>query len=581
MVSDSTRRLAPLAVALLTLLACGSPPERPNAADHVFRNARVYTLDSRLPWAQAVAVGGADITYVGDSTGLEAYVGPETEVHDVGGRLLLPGFIDSHMHPVGTAALINGLQLEPTGSIQDWLEQVEEFAADHPEHKVIFGMGHRQTTFGPDGPHRSMLDAVVPDRPVVLLSSDGHSFWENSEALRLAGITRDTSDPQPGIAYYQRDSDGQPTGYILETFDIVRALSPLADDQFGDGVEEFFGYLPYFGITTVMDAGTDESGLDRYDYLHDQARESRLPVRLELVYSMDPSDDDAVANFIAFRDRYPASDSFRVSAIKIPLDGTVEARTAAIFEDYPGEPGNRGGMSFTPEQLLRVARAAEEADVDLHVHSIGDRATHVMLDVLEQVKSERGELRGRHTLCHVELVRDDDLQRIVDLGIIIQTTPYWHRPEGFDGIPVSRPDRPEAFRFRWLIDNRVRVTFGSDFPTTIDDYGLPPLYNIEVGQTRRTQGRRDGARLGGETERLTVEQLIRGYTLDAAYQLRMEHLVGSIEVGKRADLVVLTDDIMQVPPERIHKVDVVLTMVDGRLVYESNFLTRWLFRLFF
>jgi predicted amidohydrolase YtcJ len=204
-----------------------------------------------------------------------------------------------------------------------------------------------------------------------------------------------------------------------------------------------------------------------------------------------------------------------------------------------------------------------------------------MLDVLEQVKSERGELRGRHTLSHVELVRDDDLQRIVDLGIIIQTTPYWHRPEGFDGIAVSRPDRPEAFRFRWLIDNGVRVTFGSDFPTTFDDYGLPPLYNIEVGHTRRTQGRRDGARLGGEAKRLTVEELIRGYTLDAAYQLRMEHLVGSIEVGKRADLVVLTDDIMQVPPERIHKVDVVLTMVDGRLVYESNFLTRWLFRLFF
>jgi predicted amidohydrolase YtcJ len=278
----------------------------------------------------------------------------------------------------------------------------------------------------------------------------------------------------------------------------------------------------------------------------------------------------AIETFRSLEGRYRGK-RLRVGSIKLHNDGTHQAHSAGMLEPYSDDPTNRGGVLVAGQALRDFVTAVDAAGIDLHVHAVGDRTTRETLDAIEAAHRANGPTPTRFTLCHLESIDDQDLPRFAELGVIAQTTPVWHQPYGPPERRSLGPQRYEAlFRFAQLARDGVRVTFGSDFPAGGTIQSISPVYNIEVGHTRQAPGQPDGPIQGDPGERLTLETLVRGYTLDAAYQLRMEHEVGSIEVGKRADLIVLSRDLFEIDADEIHTSKVLLTLVDGVVVHERG-----------
>lgn len=557
------------------LLGCARPPAGTHGADYVFSHGKVYTVDARRPWAEAVAVTGNKIVYVGDSAGADRLVGENTRVMDLSDQLLVPGFIDTHIHPFLTALFANTLQLDAQDSTEEWLEAIAEYAKENPQRPLVLGFGFDVARFGGAGPHKSMLDKVVPNTPVIIIDAGGHVAWTNSAALARMGITRATPDPIPGSHYFKRDKNGDPTGWLLESQTFMPALArlmPFTREEIKAGADQFFGLLSSVGVTAVFDAGMssgEELGLEVIAALE---REKRLPFRYVASHMIQhPSMvAGAIETFQRLRQRY-RTPLLSVGAIKLQNDGSLEAHTAALLEDYADTPGKRGNMLLEGAALRDFVVAVDKAGIDLHIHAIGDRTVHEVLDALEIARREGGQSATRHTVCHVDLARDEDLARFKPLGTIVQNTPFWHQEQNEDwrrALGTARFNR--LYRFKLLEREGVRLTFGSDFPASGAIQGISPLHNIEIGHTRQPYGKPDGPILGSADLRLTIETLIKGYTLDAAYQLRMENDIGSIEVGKRADLIVLDDDPFAVDPHEIHTIKVDLTMVDGKVVFERG-----------
>jgi len=561
-------------------VACQSRPVPGPGADHVFVGGAVYTLDEAKPWATAVAVTDGRIVYVGEDAGARARVGQATSVHDLAGRMLLPGLIDTHAHPVMAAGMSQSLSIDPDDDGKEVAAAVARYARKYPERPLVQGFGFGAAQFGIAGPHKRLLDRVVSDRPVVLIDEGGHSAWVNSKTLEVLGIDRDTPDPIPGSHYYARDAQGEPTGWMLESQTFTPALAKLGAvtvEQTVEGAHELLDLWSSFGVTTIFDAGMSAFEDVGFEALRRLDRADELPVRIVASHMIQhPKQlDGAISRFRDLERRY-SSDRVRLGSIKIHNDGTNEARTAAMLEPYFGEPANRGGVLLEPEVLSRFVTLVDASGIDLHIHAIGDRAVRDSLDAVAGARRANGETGGRITLCHVEVVHDDDLGRFADLGVIVQTTPVWHVPPSEAMAEALGPDRVARLeRFAPLVRDGVRVTFGSDFPASGTIRGISPMHNIEAGVNRQRFGEPDSEILGGEAQRLDLATLLRGYTLDAAYQLRLEAELGSIEVGKSADLIVLDRNLFETERHDLHAAKVRLTMVDGEIVHERG-LRNWL-----
>jgi hypothetical protein len=257
--------------------------------------------------------------------------------------------------------------------------------------------------------------------------------------------------------------------------------------------------------------------------------------------------------------------------LKIMDDGTVEGRTAAMFEDYQGEPGNSGETVYTEEEMTRMVAGAAERDIDVHIHALGERAIHESLNAIEASRKLHPDSATRYTICHLEVIADQDLERFAELDVIAQSTPLWASYDTFGKQFVSDDQFNRFWRFKSLKDLGVRLTFGSDFPASgAGTLGLSPVVQIEIGHTRQEAGQSDALVQPRESERLDVESLVRGFTIDAAYQLHMEDEIGSLAVGKKADLAVLDQNIFEVAPHTIHLTGVAITMMDGEIVYRAG-----------
>ncbi len=573
-----------LAVLATQLSSCASPPVDGPGAAHVFVDGAVYTLDPERPWSSAVVVDDGRIAYVGEDEDALEYVGRDTVVHDLRGRMLLPGFIDAHAHPVMVSGGSRSLQLDPDDDADAIAQAVARYARKNPDVAVIQGFGFGAAQFGPPGPHKRQLDAVLPDRPVILIDEGGHSAWANSAAVEALGIDRDTPDPIPGAHYYKRDANGEPTGWMLESQTFMPALAELGVftvDGTVEGAAQVLALWSSMGVTSIFDAGMSAFEDTGFEALARLDGDNLLPMRIVASHMIQHPNhvDGAIDRFEDLRSRY-ATDRVRLGSIKIHSDGTIEARTAAVLEPWVGEPDNRGGVLLADEVLNRLVTRMDAAGIDGHIHVIGDRAVRQALDAVEAARDANGASDTRFTFCHVEIVHDDDMERFAELGVIVQATPVWHvppRPATAKALGAERIARLE--RFAPLVRDGVRVTFGSDFPASGTIRGISPLHNIETGMTRQRFGEREGEVLGGEELRLSLESLLLGYTLDAAYQLRLEDEVGSIEVGKRADLIVLDDNLFEVDPYEIHDVKVRLTMLDGEVVHERG-LRDWFVELY-
>lgn len=568
------KRLPLLALqgSLLTLLGCAESPGP--GVDRVFFNARAYTLVDAAPWAEALAVDDGRIVYVGDNDAALALAGSSTVWHDLDGKMLLPGFIDTHMHPVSGGAYARALSLDTFGTVDDWILSIEEYAAANPDAPLLFGYGFLASTFGPAGPTRQMIDAVVDERPVLLMDEGFHGAWANSKALQLLNITQDTPDPAPGFSYYKRDTEGNATGYLLEGTAgmAMRDLNVITQDVIVDGTAHVIDVLNSYGVTSVFDAGA----IGYEDSLQQvlQRLEDSGDLTVRIVGSYRPRGPEDLPRAIEMAGTWQETirgDRYHYRMLKIMDDGTVEGRTAAMFEDYQGEPGNSGETVYTEEQKIAVISDAAGANIDVHVHALGERSIHETLNAIEAARSTHPASASRFAICHIQVITDQDLPRFAELDVIAQSTPLWASYDTYGEQFVSEDQFQRYWRFKSLKDLGAKLTFGSDFPASgAGMLGMSPVVQMEIGHTRQSAGEPGAPVQPRESERLDLDSLIRGYTIDAAYQLRLEEQVGSLEVGKLADLVVLDRDLFATDTYEIHETEVVMTLLDGDVVYRRG-----------
>ncbi|OBB59478.1 twin-arginine translocation pathway signal protein [Mycobacterium sp. 852013-51886_SCH5428379] len=582
------RAAALVVVAATTASACSSGPDPApsdggqgsgaddDRADVVFHNGTVYT-GAADAWAQAVAVKGERIAYVGDDAGAMALAGSATRVIDLGGKLLMPGFVEGHTHPFLGAFLTSGVDLQvPTGA--DALAAIEAYAQDHPT-GPIRGFGWRVDMFGPDGPTRGDLDRILPDRPAFFFAIDGHSLWANSKALEMAGVTRDTPDPIPGFSYYARDENGEPTGYVLEVnavLGLVDAVEPISPETIGTLTEEWLPKASAAGITSLFDAGVPPIGDDQAAILRlytDVEQRGLLPFRVVASYSVRGMPiEGTVDRFKAVRDEI-SSDLVSVDVVKIVGDGTQGGYTAWLIEPYADKPDSTGASPFTEEQWHRLVGDVDAAGYDVHIHACGERTARVGLDSIERAIAANPPRDRRHAIAHLVYVEDSDAPRFAELGVTAQFSANWMSadPDTIEnmGARYGAPRKELLYRPQAVLKSGGRVSLGADWPAAGYFSTYKPLESIQIGVTRQLVGDPGAPVLAPEDQRLTVEEAVHANTLGAAYQIRLDDKVGSLEAGKFADMIVLDRNIFEIDPHEIHAATISLTMMNGQVRHEA------------
>lgn len=564
------------AVFFSLLAACGhapAPPATATPADLVVTGSSIYTMDAARPRAEAVAVRGGRIVFVGSAAGAEALIGPRTQRLALGGRMLLPGFVDAHQHLFPGAFTFDECRLDDLPSVPEVLEAVRGCAERAEGSAWLIGGGWGLTVFPGVNPSRQALDAVVGDRPAFFMAGDYHQAWVSSKALQLAGIDEHTPDPPGG--HIERDAAGKPSGTLRDNaLRLVERVMPRPGMEGRiAGLGKALAMLHSLGVVAVADAavGLVSGGLSARAVLETyREAERRGALKLEVVATLavDPHrGPEQIAELVALR-RELASSRVRPTAAKLFLDGVIESHTAALLAPYLDEPGTSGDALFAPAALLVLTRGLLEAGFALHFHAIGDRAVRLGLDALAAAGPLAARRAGQHQLAHLELVDPADFARFKELGVTATFQALWASAD--DDIVLETWPRLGPARSRWIypIGSVARagapLAFGSDWPVS----SPAPLEAIQVALTRQAIEPPRRPPMYAE-EALDLGTALRAYTLGSARALGLEAELGSIEVGKRAHLVVLSADLFAVPPAQLAQQRVLLTLFDGQPVYRA------------
>jgi predicted amidohydrolase YtcJ len=550
---------------------------------HWFRNGTIYTLDARQPWAASLVVHDGVIAYVGDDDGAYAARLDNTVEIDLEGGFLMPGFIDGHDHLIGGALSKVGVSLEGLEGKDAVLAAIARYAREHPHSDVIRGHGWTPFTFGEgQQPHRTWLDTVTDVRPAMMHTYDVHDVWANTAAFLAAGIDADTPDPNPPLSYWPRDPDGFPSGTCCEPeawVPIAVALGMFTVESVREAMSRTMTPAPSWGITTYFDATPIVNSMrlitDTYEHLMAQDAEGGLPVRIVGSHSVrDPqvSPERVIRMLREMNERF-RSPNLAITTLKLFMDGVGPQHTAAMLEPY-ADQSHQGAFVMEPEVVQRYVEAANLAGFDVHIHACGDAGVRGALDAIEAVQTAHPQLAPRNTVCHLEFCHPDDAGRFAGLGVTMNGTPLWgtdYRGEFVDSYPTlvgaERFER-DYCPYGDIVRSGALVTFGADCPG-VEVHEIPPLVQIEAAVTRRRPGKPDD-RPAGEHQRITLAEALRCYTLNGAIALRLEHLTGSLEVGKLADLVLLGANPFDVPEHEIHRTPVALTMLAGRITHDAR-----------
>ncbi|PWH16937.1 MAG: amidohydrolase [Anaerolineae bacterium] len=546
-------------------------------ANLVLLNGYIYTVDPARSIAEAVAIKGDTILYVGKNQGAQAFIGNDTQVIDLQGRMVLPAFVDSHAHATSGVSDIYEVSLYGIDSVEKYQQTIREFLAENPDLKALQGAGWINNVFGPQGPTTAMLDEIVPDIPAVLYSEDYHSVWVNSKALQLAGITRDTPDPQGGVI--ERDANGNPSGTLRETAaDLVaEVIPPYTVEQYLEGLEYFQDFAHSLGITTVYVPSLPGGFGEALEALHEFDRSGKMSIRFPTAAGINPEDPISKVDEIRGLIEKEKGGNFEVIGAKIFMDGVLEGSTAYLEQPYSHLPGSRGELLWEPQKYNEVCAALDRAGIQIHVHSIGDASTRITLDGFAYARQQNGPRDARNLITHLQLVNPADIERMADLDVIAVPQPYWfvvdtYYTQAVEYIGKQRADR--QYPMKSFFDKGIVVASASDYPVS---WPPNPFYAIEIGVTRTVPQSLGDIYVDADfqtplnpQERVTVEKMIASFTINGAYATFLENQIGSIEVGKKADLIVLSQNILQIPPSDIHRTTVLLTFFEGKEVYRSE-----------
>jgi predicted amidohydrolase YtcJ len=550
-------------------------------ADYVFKNGAVYTIESKHPKADAVAVTGKKISYVGSDKGAKAYIGKKTKVIDLKGKMLLPGFVESHIHPT-LAIVASGADL-PCDSVAEVLARTKAWADAHPDARLIKGFGWRYTLFPTTGPNKADLDKLFPDKPVLLVAIDGHSAWVNSKALELVGIDARTPDPAPGLSYFQRDpKTNEPTGWVVETVAeqiMFAKLDPPTPEAVMAATADKLQEFAAAGITALWDAGMatipTERGLEGLQQLE---KKNKLPVRIVASYFWNnPAVTDPVEKVLALRKKFN-SELVQARTLKIMFDGGEAQHTAVMLQPYADDPGAHPDFQVDQKLVKAAVLKAQAKGVDTHSHNYGDATVRTYLDAVEQARKAYPKSPSRHTSSHNLFVSDQDVPRFAKLNVTMQSSAQWATPDPTmkrtAGIVGENVAFREQFRHNSVLKTGGRLALGSDWPAAGYVSTYKPLDAIQVAITRAILPQYGNKQftpvLPPVDERITLDQALKAATLDAAYVLGLEDRIGSLKVGKMADIVILDKDLHKIAPKDISTTKVKLTMMNGKITHRDG-----------
>jgi predicted amidohydrolase YtcJ len=549
-------------------------------ADLAFVNGAVYTVDATRSWAQAVAVREGRIIAVGTDADVRTHVGQATEIVDLASKMLVPGFQDAHVHPVGGGLDMLQCDLHDLSSEEEYLRAIRTYAEDHPEREWILGGGWSMDVFPGGTPRKELLDALVPDRCVFLPNRDGHSIWINSKALERAGITKDTPDPADGRI--ERTDDGEPSGTLHEgAAELVARLTPApTSEEMAEALLMGQRYLHSLGITAWQDAIVDEhehSGRNFQTYV-DAAGRGDLTARVVGALWWDRHRGaEQIEGFVDMRERGRVG-RFAPTSIKIMQDGVCENFTAAVIDPYldaSGESTENRGISFVdPEALKGYVTELDRLGFQVHYHALAERAVREALDAIEAALIANGPSDNRHHLAHIQVVHPDDIPRFRRLHAVANAQPLWAAHESqMDDLTIPFLGEP---RWRWqypfasLVRAGAMLAMGSDWSVSSPD----PLEEMHVAVNRRMSSayphKVENHEVFIPDERLDLATVLAAFTMGSAYVNHLDGSTGSIEVGKYADLTVIDRDIFEHPADEIAEATVEQTFVEGERVFARS-----------
>ena len=536
------------------------------AADLIIDNAKVWTVDHTNPTAQAVAVLGDRIIAVGSSADVAALRGPATRLIDAGGKLLLPGFNDAHVHFVSGGRSLDEVQLNDAKSLEEFKRRIEERVRITPKGEWVEGGDWDETKWTPAKlPTKDVIDSFTPDTPVLLSRYDGHMALANSVALRLAGITTKTPDPPGGVIV--RDTQGNPTGALKDAAEdlVFKVIPPLSHDQRLRAMRRALAYTASLGVTSVQDMNDGNDSFADIRAYGELLQNGELTTRVYVAPAVSDWHEQAKVGI-----RHAFGNSYlRIGALKGFADGSLGSGTAYFFDPYSDEPDNSGllGKQMLPLSKMRDWMIqADAADLQICTHAIGDRAISTVLDLYTEVVKANGASDRRFRIEHAQHMAEKDFARFAQLGVIASVQPYQAIDDGrWAEARIGHDRASRTYAFRTFLNHGVHLAFGTDW----DVAPLNPIWTVYAAVTRATL---DGKNPKGwfPEQKLTVAEAVEAYTMGSAYGEFQERVTGSITPGKLADIVILSDDIFSIDPAKIRDVKVLKTIVGGKLVWDTD-----------
>ncbi len=537
-------------------------------ADTVLLGGAVYTSNPDQPWVEAVAVLGDEIVFVGDEPGASEWIGPDTQVHQLTGKMLLPGFHDAHAHIMAGGGTLNRCDLQDSRSPDRLKELLFECARDRNYAQDEWVVGNRWplAAFENGAPSKDWLDEVFGDRPAYFVDSFGHNAWVSSRALQIAGIDMLTPNPDGGVIV--RDSSGAAAGTLREdAMSLVAQHIPTAShEKLSVDLKSGLAEVARFGVTSFIEPGLDQQQAEVY-----QQADSEGWLTARVLGSLSPNSEaaghfgDEVYALLEQRDQW-RSEHFNVDSVKVYIDGVIETETSYMLQPY------LSGKNFEPfysaQELAELYRRLDALGLQIHTHAIGDAAIRHALDAYESMLKANGPNDNRHHITHLQLIDQADIPRFGELNVAANFQGAWTWPDQYIDVAVNVVGMERTQQFYPVASiqrSGGMLVGGSDWDVTT----LNPLYAIEGLVRRQDPDAAEGPELGSN-EAIDLDTALAMYTRNAARIMRQENISGSIEVGKKADMVVLDRNLFEVPATQINEAKVEMTLLGGRIVYERN-----------
>lgn len=547
-----------------------TPHTKSSKADMILFNGHIYTGNDAQPFAEAMAIQQNKIIATGSSADIQKMTGAATRQIDLKGKLVVPGFNDAHIHFLSGSLAMQTADLNACKTSEEAVNTVLEFARRHPKVAWVTGSGWQYTAFADGKPTKQLLDAVISDRPVYIRAYDGHSAWVNSKALELASITRETSFT--GFGSIVKDAKGEPTGMLSESAMqlVSKLLPPVTREEKLKAIEEGMRYAASLGITSVQNASGSLEELELYIELLQQGK---LTLRYAAAFSTNSKTSDAdIKTFAALKNKYAHNTMLRADAVKFMLDGVIESHTAVMMEPYSDAGVNSktaNGEFAWPIPLYRQLTAAfDKAGFRMYTHAIGDRSVHEALNAYELAQQQNKTTNSRHRIEHIEQCKPADVPRFQQLHVLPSMQPIHADPATVEVWVQAVGEQRLPFSFGWqsMLQQKATLVFGSDWPACID---LNPLHGLHIAVNRQTP---EGYPEGGwvPQQRISLQEALDAYTYGGAYSSFEERIKGKLQPGYLADFAVLSQNIFEVDPARIAATKVLLTVMDGRVVYEMR-----------